>query len=120
MPKLMSEPYGSEPITIVTDYARDAFLRKNCHDLLGSGEPYGNCLSKYGFYYDLWEFAEVAVPIAFGMFMVGFLIHQFRADIENAFVNGMAGLIKGKRRLNQNVSDTKTRIADKIDKAANE
>lgn len=79
-----------------------------------------DCMNDYRFYSDTWEFAQVVVLILIVLAMAGTLIHQFRGNVEDAYVNGIATMIKGKRRLSQNVTDTKSRIAEKIDKAAND
>jgi hypothetical protein len=93
------------------DIDRSHYLREKCFGL--NGEEFSSCLDTYSGLWYLHKTAIVWGPMLLLALMVALLVFRHWADIENVFVNGVAGVIKGKRRMGNHFADVKSRIADK-------
>ncbi|RDJ11095.1 hypothetical protein B5K06_12330 [Rhizobium grahamii] len=62
-----------------------------------------------------WEIDHnwTAIRVGIVVLVVGWLLYRKRAALEDAFVNGVARLIRGKRRVGNRIDDVKNRIVEK-------
>ncbi|WP_395448892.1 hypothetical protein ACHMW7_29740 [Aminobacter sp. UC22_36] len=111
-------PLDREQISEIYDRTHEmmSYVARKCEGL--TDQALWACEDKYRDRFHMWEriqsWASTAIWFVLILVLV-VLAYHYRKQIENAVIDGIAGAIRGKRRMASHMSDVSERIKQKAD-----